>query len=70
MGLLSEGERLGATFVKLRAHAEARLTSARSLLEDPQCPHEKAQMLRGRILELKQFIQLGESDPIVNEYVE
>lgn len=70
MGILTEGERLSSIWVKLRDRLEDRLGEARAKLEAPGVNTDQGNILRGRILELKELMALGHDDPTIESSME
>lgn len=65
MKLLDETDRGSATWMKVKAYTESRITSLQKELES-DFDEQKTAKLRGRIVELRKLLTQGESPPIVN----
>lgn len=62
--LLSDIERKGAVWLKLKKHFEERLEAKRKQVEG-NVSQEETQKLRGRIAEIRELLRLGDEQPKV-----
>ena len=68
MSVLTPMEKQGATWAKIEAELNRRLTTLRSNNDAMTLTEAETQHLRGRIAELKSIIALGKADSVTAEY--
>ena len=62
--ILSDGERISAVWLKIEAHLKAKLEMLR-VKNDGALSAEDTARLRGRIMEVKSLLELGEKPVVI-----